>query len=62
MNGCELKEYSNPLFGMRIDAGVGEIINSEINAEAPAAINIKAKKNRLYFTFLILIFRNDSTP
>lgn len=47
MNGCELKGYSNPLFGMRIDAGVVEIINSEINAEAPAAINIKAKKLRI---------------
>ena len=47
MNSYELKEYSNPLFGMRIDAGVVEIINLEINAEAPAAINIKAEKIRM---------------
>lgn len=47
MNSYELKEYGNPLFGMMIDAGVVEIINSEINAEAPAAINIETKKLRM---------------
>lgn len=47
MNSYELKKYGNPLFGMRIDAGVVEFINSEINAEASAAINIEAKKLRI---------------
>lgn len=47
VNGYDLKKYGDAHFGMRIDANEVEFINTKVDAEYPATINIKAERTRI---------------
>ena len=47
VNSYDLKKYSNACFGMQIDAKEIEFINTKVDEEYPATINIKAEKTRI---------------
>ena len=47
VNSYDLKKYGDAHFGMQIDAKEVEFINTKVDAEYPATINIKAEKTRI---------------
>lgn len=47
VNSYDLKKYGDARFGMQIDAKEIEFINTKVDIEYPATINIKAETTRL---------------